>query len=252
MRESLENNNDPENLIKSRILESFINSEIPYKVRKSRLMENCGLPMPETDYFKKDEIDKLVERARERLSEESKPLVLRLACIPDKISLPVFYLEQEEDLNNLSKELGDFIEKEPTITSFIVQDATPKTKTKDKISGRVLFRYDKSLPTEMVVEIYKGGRSTGILNELRTSDKDYQRFEKKSGEFIKAATEIDPKTSIGTDETRRIFQQLDSYHEEIARLREVFSKSKEKKVGETPVCLEFSYRNGNLVFTDFD
>ena len=83
-----------------------------------------------------------------------------------------------------------------SIKYLIIQDATPVESAKDKISGRISFEKEELMPVQEILEIYKGARSTGILNNVDINDPNFQRFTKKAGEFMKPTKKLDTDSLI--------------------------------------------------------
>lgn len=246
---------DQEELANDKIVEKFNNPEVPYKIKKTELLETVGLPTPKTDYFEKAEIEPLKNKILEELQSHNYPLIVRLACIPDKFSMPSFFIEKNMEGNKIDtilNEICSLAKKDSTIKYFILQEATPMESAKDKISGRILFEKRGMMPTQEVLEIYKGARSTEILNNVNTDDPNFQRFVKKVGEFMKPTNKLADNTSIKENEIREIYGLLNSYQEKIETVINTITKSQNKSVNDIAISLEFSYRNNEMVFSDID
>lgn len=84
---------------------TFDDNLLPSKIKKTKLLENVGLPVPDTDYFTAQEIKKLKDKIRIRFKKQGGPLILRVACIPDKYTMPSFYIETLRDAPNIIKKL---------------------------------------------------------------------------------------------------------------------------------------------------
>jgi len=244
---------DHEQLSIDKEVEKFKDPKIPYKIRKTQLLENFNLPIPETEYFKREDIVNLKNRTIERIKLSTDPLIIRVACIPDKLSMPFFYVESNEiNISHIIREVGSLLDQDGSIVSLILQDATPKEKISDKISGRISFESEKMIPVEQFLEIYKGSRSTGILNNLSKRDPQFMRFVKEAGHFMRPETEFNGKSTITKLEIKDLYNLLESYKEKMENVKQVIAKSLDKLEKETLVVFEFSYRNGEIIFTDFD
>ncbi|MFH1233861.1 MAG: hypothetical protein V1649_04420 [Patescibacteria group bacterium] len=247
--------NDPEKLAIDKMVEKFNDPEIPYKIKKTELLETVGLPIPKTDYFKKTEIKLLKGKILEELQSHDYPLIIRVACIPDKFSMPFFFIEnnmEKDKIDTMLNNICSSIKKDSTIQYFILQEATPLESAKDKISGRISFEKGTMMPIQEVLEIYKGARSTSVLNNVDVNDPNFQRFVKKAGEFMKPAKTLDADSSIEEGEVKEIYNFLSMYREKIETIIDIITKSQKKSVNDTVVSLEFSYRDGKIVFSDID
>lgn len=246
---------DPEKLTIDAMVERFNSPEIPHKIGKTELLEAVGLPIPKTDYFKRTEINLLKDKISEELQSHDYPLIIRFACVPDKFSMPFFYLGKEmgdEEKNKTVEKIRSVIENDSNIKYLILQEATPAEKAKDKISGRISFEKGEMAPTQEVLEIYKGARSTGILNNVDVNDPNFQTFIKKAGEFLKPIKKLGEDSLIKEEEIREIYNFLNLYREKIETIIDVITKSKNKSANDMTISLEFSYRNGKIVFSDID
>lgn len=246
---------DREGLMIDRMVEDFNKPEIPLKISKIKLLETVGLPISKIDFIKKENTDGLENIILERLKNQDYPLIIRFACIPDKFSMPFFYVEKEmndEEKGMIIEKIYSLIKNDATIKYLILQDATPTESAKDKISGRISFEKGEMVPIQEVLEIYKGARSTGVLNNVDVNDPNFQRFTKKAGEFMKPTKELDADSSIKDSEVREIYSFLNMYREKIETITDIIAKSKNKSINDMIVSMEFSYRDGKLVFSDID
>jgi len=246
---------DQEKLAVDKMVERFNDSEIPYKIRKIELLETVGLPIPKTECFKKTETQLLKDRIIEELQLHDYPLIIRVACIPDKLSMPFFYLEKEmndEEINKIVEKNHALFESDSSIKYLILQEATPVEKIKDKISGRISFEKGEMSPIQEVLDIYKGARSTGILNNVDVNDPNFLTFIKKAGEFLKPIKKLDKDSLIKEEEIRKIYNFLNLYREKIETIINIITKSKNKSADDMTISLEFSYRDRKIVFSDID
>jgi len=246
---------DQEELILEKMAEDFNQPEIPLKIKKIKLLETVGLPISKMDFVKRENFDDLASVISERFKRQDCPLIIRFACVPDKFSMPFLYLEKEaseEEKNKIVEGIRSLIENDSNIKYLILQEATPVEKAKDKISGRISFEKGKMSPIQEVLEIYKGARSTGVLNNVDVNDPNYQRFVKKAGEFMKPAKTLDADSSIEEGDIREIYNFLSMYREKIETIIDIITKSKNKLVNDMAISLEFSYRDGKIVFSDID
>ncbi|MEA3378348.1 MAG: hypothetical protein U9Q69_01790 [Nanoarchaeota archaeon] len=239
----------------NKMAEEFNNFEIPYKIKKTNLLEKVGLPTPETDYFKIEELNILKNKILEELQLHDSPLIVRLACIPDKFSMPFFYIEKNmknSEINKIVDDIYSLSQKDSTIKYLILQKTTPLESAKDKISGRILFEKGEMMPIQEVLEIYKGDRSTGILNNVDINNPNFQRFIKKAGEFMKPEKKLSDDTSIRENEIREIYNLLSSYREKIETIVDVITKNQNEFADNMAISLEFSYRDSKIIFSDID
>jgi len=140
----------------------------------------------------------------------------------------------------------------PTIKYLILQDATPASKAIDKVSGRILFEKGKLMPEEVVLEIYKGSRSTGVLNYVTVDNPNFQRFIKNAGDFMRPVKKLDNDSLIKEADVRGIYNFLQIYQEKIETIINVIAKSQNQLADDIAISLEFSYINGKMVFSDID
>ncbi|MFH1773071.1 MAG: hypothetical protein ABH818_01810 [Patescibacteria group bacterium] len=246
---------DQEELMLDKMAKDFNQPEIPLKIQKVKLLETVGLPISKMDFIKKENLDDLVGAISERLKHQDCPLIIRFACIPDKFSMPFFYLEKEmgeEEKNKIVENIYSLIKNDSTIKCLILQDATPADSAKDKISGRVSFEKGAMMPIQEVLEIYKGARSTGVLNNVDVNDPNFRRFIKKAGEFIKPTKDLGTDSSIKEEEIREIYNFLKMYQEKIETIIDVITRSQKKSANDMTVSLEFSCRDGKILFSDID
>lgn len=148
---------DREGLMIDRMVEDFNKPEIPLKISKIKLLETVGLPISKIDFIKKENTDGLENIILERLKNQDYPLIIRFACIPDKFSMPFFYVEKEmndEKKGMIIEKIYSLIKNDATIKYLILQDATPTESAKDKISGRISFEKGEMVPIQEVLEIY--------------------------------------------------------------------------------------------------
>jgi hypothetical protein len=239
---------DDEPVLK-KIENEYINSKSPLKIKKTELLRELGLPIPRTDFFKRNELIALKEKVLQRITEEKRPLIIRVACVPDKFSMPDFSIDKATQIDEILAKLQNLIKKEQTITHLILQSATPKNRIKDKIVGRILYTDMRSQPAAVVIELYKGAKSAGIFNKLDIKDENYVRLEQKLGEFMK----LEHKSrTISKDDTNDIYSSLKEYGSQLEKAKQIYAKSQYKTSDYLSVCFEFSYRDGNLVFVDID
>lgn len=242
---------DQEEFISSKMVEKFNDHKVPYKIRKIELLEAVGLPTPKAEFFKTDDIEALKSVILKKLQSEDCSLILRVACNPDKFSMPFFFIENDK-LDQILDEIRSLVEKDPTIKYFILQEATPEEAAKDKISGRILFENGEMMPEQEVVEIYKGSRSTNVLNNVDVSDANFFSFVKTAGEFMKPVKKLTPDSLITENEVKDIYNLLNTHREKIEGMIDIIAKSQMKTANDLSVSVEFSYRDGRIVFSDID
>ncbi len=231
----------------------FSDDRIPLKVRKLGILAEAGLPVLKTDIIERDDIGDLEQKLEERASGGGNPpLILRFACVPDKFSMPTFYLEQVGDLSKVANTVRDAVLNDREIASVIIQDATPAAEAPNKISGRALYEDEYRTGNELVLELYKGSRTTGILNRVHAEDSSLQRFIKPYGGFLRPDTVVNPDNGgLSKQEIAEVVGRIDSqYREAIELAKKVFLKIARKT--HPVVSFEFWYRDGKMVFTDID
>ncbi len=254
MKENSNEISDQERLLLDQMVKEFEKSEIPLKIRKIKLLEMIGLPISKIDFLDKKNLVDLKKIIDEKLKQQDCPLMIRFACVPDKFSMPFFYIEKgmKKDENKIIENINFLVKSDQSIKNLILQEATPVEEAKDKISGRISFEKGEMMPIREIVEIYKGARSTGILNNVDVEDPDFLRLIKAAGEFIKPAEELHKDSSIKKEETVEIYNFLNLYREKMEIIIELIARSQKKSVDNMTISLEFSYRNGRLVFSDID
>ncbi len=238
-----------------KIVENFSASEIPTKIKKIKLLEAVGLPISRMDFLVRGNIDRLESLILERLRNQDCPLIVRFACEPDKLSMPFFYIEMtmgSEERVAVIEKIYSLIKADPTIKYLILQDATPIKDIKNKISGRITFEKGEMMPIQEVMEIYKGARSTNVLNNVDVNDPNFRRFVKKAGEFMKPAGRLSADSLIEESEIREIFKLLNFYRDRMESVSDVINKSRGRHTENLTISFEFSYRNGKIIFSDVD
>lgn len=238
-----------------KMVENFSASELPTKIKKIKLLEAVGLPISKMDFLNRDSVDHLEGLISERLENRDCPLIIRFACEPDKLSMPFFYIETtmgREERALVIEKIFSLIKVDLTIKYLILQDATSTKDVKDKISGRITFEKGEMMPIQEVMEIYKGARSTNVLNNVDVNDPNFQRFVKKAGEFTKPARQLSPDSSIQEGEVREIFNLLNLHYDKLKIVDDVIKKSQRKYTEDLTISFEFSYRNGKITFSDID
>jgi hypothetical protein len=232
-----------------RIEHEYLNSSLPSKIKKTELLRELGLPIPKTDFFPRGEIAALRKRLVDRLADEKRPMIVRVACVPDKFTMPAFLVDAKENIDQAMKKIEKLVEQDRTITHFILQFATPKDKIIDKIVGRIVYGSASSLPSTKTVELFKGAKNAEIFNHLDTRNRSYERLEQKLGEFVKP--KVKSKT-ISEEEVKNIHTALEGYEPQLEIAKKIFAKGQNKTNDEISTTFEFSYRDGNLVFVDID
>jgi len=229
----------------------FDDVNIPLKIRKIKLIKEVGLPMPKTDYFDVKELRSLKTKIIERLQYDES-LVVRVACIPDKLSMPVFHMETRGDLTETIAKIRDLIKVDPSIKYLILRNTISREKIKDRVAGRFSLESSAMAPNDQFLDIYKGARSIDILDTVKEDDPNFQRFVKKTGGFMSPEKLLDHSSDIKESELREIYSLLQRYTSRLELIRRVIALSRDKSVDQTTTCFEFSFIENNLVFTDFD
>lgn len=241
-----------DDLIISSLVESFKNKEIPYKIRKINLLMEANLPIPETSYFKKDEIFELKKEVIEKTkNNNNQHFVIRLACIPDKLSMPVFHIGID-NLDGVLSQIRLLCQQDDSISHLILREAIGVGDEKEKIVGRLTFESSKMLPVEQVLEIYKGSETTSILNNVNPGDPNFYSFTKNAGNFMKPSRQIRETESLSSDEVKELYCELDLYKNQMELVKKVFSEANRKKEEEISLGLEFSFYKGKIFFHDMD
>jgi len=81
---------------------------VPNKIRKIELFDKVGLPTPETKLFKRESISAIWNYIKNTFSNE-RPLIIRVAGIPDKFSRPYFYVDKKENLPKIFDKLKNLL-----------------------------------------------------------------------------------------------------------------------------------------------
>jgi hypothetical protein len=231
----------------------FRDNHTPYKIRKTELLKEVGLPIPETYYYSKEDLSTLESNVINLLkSKPESSLIVRFACIPDKPSMPVYYIETKTDFENCRARILEISKNDANITHLILQKATPEKESRNKISGRLLLTGTKLFPIEKVLELYKGSRSTSILNNVDVNDPNFVRLEKEAGGFFRLIGQINSKSTITQDELRTIRIDLEDYNRNIQLATDIILKEKNINNKGDEACFEFSYREGKITFIDID
>lgn len=235
------------------LAEEFKNSGDSLKVRKIKLFQALGFPTPETDIFSSQELDQIEEKILERRGQNPQiPMLIRFGCIPDKLSMPSIMLEPHTDLDQALREVAEYLRKRAGIQDIILQELTPEAKAPDKISGRILIEKFDAYPREIVLELYKGARSTSVLNNADVSSPNFLRFEKELGHFMKPKQSLKSNSDIEEAELTDIFRTLQDFMGKIYLMKKIIARSREMSEEGFVCSFEFSYSNGRLVFSDVD
>lgn len=231
----------------------FRNENVPLKVRKTELLEEVRLPIPKTDMFRPENVDSLREAIIARKSEDATTsLIIRFACVPDRFSMPTIAVEPSTDVDQVLESVSSLLKIYREIKQIILQELTATADAKDKISGRLLFEDSRSYPNEEVMELYKGSRSTGVLNNVDVNDPNFFIFEKKLGHFMLPNKGLDPESSIKSSELEDIYRKLVEYRSKLELIRTVIASSRGSKAEDLAISFEFSYLRGRLLFSDID
>lgn len=232
-------------------VELYDNPNIPQKIKKIRLMEEVGLPIPKTDYFDKKELPSLKRKIIERL-KHNESLVVRVACIPDKLSMPAFRIETKNDLNKIITNIEDPLRADSSIKYLILRNTIPQENIQERIAGRISFEGATMIPDDQFLDIYKGARSIDVLDAVSEDDPNFHRLVKKIGGFMRPEKPLDHSSNIKESEIREIYSLLQLYSSRLELIRKVIALSRDKSIDQTTICFEFSFIENNLVFTDFD
>jgi len=234
------------------LVENFSREDTPLKVRKVELMDAVGMPLDQMYIFMASDLSRVYYLLNQEITSNQYPVVVRFACIPNRYSMPMYYLENRADAERIVVQINEMLNKDSSIRSIIIQSATPIESAVNKISGRYSLEGINSLPVEEILELYKGSRSTSILNTLATSDPGYVSFSKRIGGLLKPDREINTLSNIKISELRDVYERLARYKEKMTIVKDVISYSQEKLSSDNLVSFEFSYRDGKLVFLDID
>lgn len=243
---------DSEISFKEHLVRVLTDGQEPLKIRKIKFMKELGLCFPETDLFERGALEDFIEVVKRRFERGQQHLIVRFACIPDRFSMPTITIDHADNLALARKEIEECIDRFSGIQYVILREFISEQLAKQKISGRVLF-WGERASMDTSVEIFKGSRSTGVLNRADTSDKNFLLFEKKPGQFMKPAKELPVDSSISVEEIKQIFNHLSQFRERLETARAVIGLSKNGKETDRPdVCFEFSFVDGVFLFVDVD
>ena len=232
------------------LAEGYDNEQIPLKIRKIKLLEAANLPISDTTILSIDNTQEIRKKIAERIDGGDAPLIMRFSGRADKLGMPSFYIDDKDNLDSSIKQMEEILGHDPDIAYIVLQSATPKEEMPNKISGRLMVYEDANDKYDAIVELYKGARSTGILNSVDPSDPQFHRLIKPIGGFMRPEKEIDPNSTLNTGEVLDIVRTLGEKDNAIKTIQSVLHES--KKHNRNEYVLEFSYRNGDLVFTDID
>lgn len=234
------------------LVNELSDEKMPLKVRKIMLLEEVGLPTPKAEIFMRDGFDDIARYVEERAkSPDGSPLIIRFGYIPERYSMPTYYVDNPEDIGTTLNRVSAALQEERDVAAVIVQDATPANQATKKISGRMFYQDDFQTGDEIVLELYKGSRSTGILNKVNADDPALVRFVKPYGGFLRPEAGVAGAGILATEDVTEILWRLDKqYKEKIDIARKVFLRLVHKT--HPVVSLEFWYRDGKMFFTDLD
>lgn len=225
---------------------------LPLKIRKTVLLERCGLPIPYTTYVSRNDLNRLGEEIEQAAQARDFPQIVRVACTPDRLSMPTRYIESRADVHDAQAWAHQLLCLEPTVTHLMIQEATPREKAPLKISGRLTFEARRMCPLTNVLELYKGSRSTGILNAVNPNDLNFLRYEKRLGRFLHIVGGCLRSSTILDGEVRDIYRSLASFEEAFRHACNIIATARSVSEDSMTFCFEFSYCEGHLVFSDVD
>jgi len=232
------------------LVKSYDDEQIPLKIRKINLLERVNLPIPETDTINKNNRKEIKEKIVERLHKSNMPLIMRFSGRSDEPGMPSCYIENEKNLDSALKQMEDIFTRDLNVSHVILQRATPKEEISRKVSGRLIMYDDADDRNDEIIELYKGARSTGILNSVDPSDPQFHRLIKPIGGFMRFEKKIDPNSTLNTSEVIDIVQKINEKRDAMKIVQSVLHES--KKHSRSDYVFEFSYRDGDLIFTDID
>lgn len=223
------------------------------KVKKIRLLEDLGLPIPKTGILRADQLDFLEEKIREiYTSNLERSMIIRFGCVPDQFSMPSVVIESDSNIGQAINEVSSYVSKNQQIKEIVLQELTSEADAPNKISGRLLFEKSDAYPREEVLELYKGARNTNILNNVDTSDTNFLHFEKNIGHYIKLSQTKSDKSTFKESEIKDIYNLIQGFHSKLDSIKKVVAKQRGVKEEDFVLCIEFSYLHGRLVFSDID
>ncbi|MFH0767483.1 MAG: hypothetical protein V1920_05270, partial [Bacillota bacterium] len=220
---------------------------IPLKLRKVQLFDNLELPHPNTEI-----IDLKTGKLEEAIAKylDCGPIVVRFAGNNDTPGMPSCSIDSRAEFNQGLTRINEILAKKNTYTHIIIQNSTPKEEWINKISGRIMLDSGDESGNEEIYELFKGAGSTGILNTANVSDKNFLRLVKEPGRFLARSNSSANNSGISAAEVSDIVSQVESFKEQLQQLKKIVMASPEYKRND--VVVEFSYRDGSLVFTDVD
>lgn len=233
--------------------ENYLDLKTPLKIKKVELLKSVGLPVSKSEYFDASEIDNVGKAIDSRLGDGEESFMIRFACDPDKFSMPSLQVQKGEDVPKCLDDLHKLVRENYQIKKIILSSLTTKEQAKNKISGRLMLEASNALPTQSILELYKGARTNDVLNNPDTDDPNFLFLIKQLGGKLRLA---EPKQSegrrISEGEVEAISSSLQEYEDKMAIAREVIAKSRGKFSDNLPIIFEFSSTDGELVFSDID
>lgn len=234
----------------------FSGKEIPLKIRKLELLKEIGLPVKEGRYYERGAIDALREDLAQQFdSNRELSFVIRVACEPDKLSMPSFRIDAREGIEQSIQDLLKLIEEDHSIQQVILRPFISPSKIQDRIAGRLSFMGDTTT-TKEILELYRGAETTGVLNVVDPQNPKFRSFTKRAGEFMKPSDGVVPKNgangTFSEEDIKNVYRQLELCREKMDALHEVVAISKKSVPEKTPLTFEFSYLDGDFWYTDFD
>lgn len=234
----------------------FREKGVPLKVKKLELLKEIGLPVKEGRYYDRASIDALREDLIQQFDVDNEAsFVIRVACEPDKLSMPSFRINVKSEIDSSLLALGRLIEDDRSIKQIILRPFISPGKIKNRIAGRLSFMGD-STTTQDILELYKGAETTGVFNTVDLQNRRFRSFIRKAGEFMKPSglsIQKDEKDGeVSEEEIKNIHRQLELQREKMDVLHEVVAASKGSIPEKISLTFEFSYLNGEFWYTDFD
>lgn len=237
-----------------KLAQNFSDQEVPMKIRKLNLLKEVGLPVPRVEILAASDLRSLERSIKDRIGRGELPLMIRFACNPDRYSMPTFSVEtgEPDELKAVNTNIANVLAANHEIKDVILQKMTPIEKAGTKISGRITYESEDLMPLQSIIELYKGSRSTSVLDRLTPEDPNYLRFEKEAGRFLKLATPLKPNSSIAVSEYTHVLTSLNSYNEQTKAVVEVIAKSRGQQQSPKSTSIEFSYNESRILFIDID
>jgi len=233
------------------MLGRYSNNSVPLKIRKIELMRECGLDVPETLYVERKEILQLPAILNDLFkANPDQPRVLRVACIPNRHTTPVVYVDTAAEIVSGVAKAREIVAGDTTVTHIMVRPYSGQSNIGRRIVGRFTLLSEWSVPNDEVLEFYAGAKSASIFERVEAHDPKSVRIVKRVGEFPR--NESRNQYPGCAQDYVTISGLLTDRREKMEQVRTILAAKRGVKTNAMEVCFEFYVLGERITFADFD